>query len=191
MDCSSADSSVHRVLQARILEWVAILFVEGIIPKPGIKPESPALQADSLTSMPSHKLELSIFYLCSSWQLHKVWYYWLFTYNQCKTREVTWIAQCCTASKTTKPRCESSITWVFCYIKVSKVAPFSSNWLSPGVCSKSSPMSQWCHPTISSSVAPFFSCLQSFSASESFPMSQLFTSGTGASVSTSVLPVNI
>ena len=39
------------------------------------------------------------------------------------------------------------------------------------------PLSQWCHPTISSSVIPFSSCLQSFPASGSFPMSQLFTSG--------------
>ena len=49
--------------------------------------------------------------------------------------------------------------------------------LSPGACSNSCPASQWCHPTISSSVVPFSSCLQSFPASGSFPMSQLFTSG--------------
>ena len=62
---------------------------------------------------------------------------------------------------------------------------------SPGVCSNSSPWSWWCHPTISSSVIPF-SHLQSFPASGSFPMSQLFTSG-GQSIgaSASVLPVNI
>ena len=42
---------------------------------------------------------------------------------------------------------------------------------NPGACSNSCPLSQWCHPTISSSVIPFSSCLQSFSASESFPMS--------------------
>ena len=60
-------------------------------------------------------------------------------------------------------------------------------------------LSQWCHPTISYSVIPFSvipfsSCLQSFPASRSFPMSQFFTSGgqsTGASVSASVLPMNI
>ena len=46
--------------------------------------------------------------------------------------------------------------------------------LSPGACSNSCPLSQWCHPTISSSVIPFFSCLQSFPASASFPMSRLF-----------------
>ena len=65
--------------------------------------------------------------------------------------------------------------------------------LTPGAYSNSCPSSQWCHPTISSSVVPFSSCLQSFSASGSFQMSQLFTSGgqsTGASPSASVLPMN-
>ena len=54
--------------------------------------------------------------------------------------------------------------------------------------------SHWCHPTISSSVAPLSSCLQSFPASESFPMSWPFTSGgqsIGASASPSVLLMNI
>ena len=53
------------------------------------------------------------------------------------------------------------------------------------------PLSWWCHPTISSSVAPFFSYSQSFSASESFPMSQLFASdGQSLGASASVLPMN-
>ena len=58
----------------------------------------------------------------------------------------------------------------------------------------SCPLSQWCHPTISSSVFPFSSCPKSFPASESFPMSQLLASGGqsfGVSSSASVLPVNI
>ena len=56
------------------------------------------------------------------------------------------------------------------------------------------PSSQWCHPTISSSVIPFSSCLQSFPSSGSFPVSQFFASGgqsIGASASASVLPMNI
>ena len=64
----------------------------------------------------------------------------------------------------------------------------------PGACSNSSPSSQWRHPTISSCVIPFFSCLQSFPASGSFPMSQSFASGVqiiGVSASTLVLPMNI
>ena len=62
------------------------------------------------------------------------------------------------------------------------------------VCWNSCPSSQWCHPTISSSVVPFSSCSQFFPASESFQMSQLFASGgqsTGFSASASVLPMNI
>ena len=65
---------------------------------------------------------------------------------------------------------------------------------TPGVYSNSFPLSRWCHPTISSFVVPFSSCLKSFPASESFPMSQFFTSGgqsIGASASASVLPMNI
>ena len=65
---------------------------------------------------------------------------------------------------------------------------------TPRACSNSCPSSQWCHPTISSSVVPFSSCLQSFPASGSFPMSQFFASGgqsIGASASASVLPMNI
>ena len=46
---------------------------------------------------------------------------------------------------------------------------------TPGACSNSCPLSRWCHPTISSSVVPFFSRLQSFPASGSFQMSQFFT----------------
>ena len=65
---------------------------------------------------------------------------------------------------------------------------------TPGVHPNPCPSSRWCHPAISSSVIPFSSCLQSFPASGSFLMSQLFTSGVqsnGASASASVLPMNI
>ena len=65
---------------------------------------------------------------------------------------------------------------------------------TPGACTNSCALSWWCHPTISSSVIPFSSCLQSFPASGSFPMSQFFTSGgqsIGVSASASVLPMNI
>ena len=64
----------------------------------------------------------------------------------------------------------------------------------PGACSNSCPLSWWYYPTISSSVIPFSSCLQSFSASGSFPMSRFLTSGgqsTGFSASASVLLMNI
>ena len=66
--------------------------------------------------------------------------------------------------------------------------------LTPRALSNSCPSSQWCHPTISSCVVPFSSCLQSFPASGSFSMSQFFTSGgqsTGVSALASVFPMNI
>ena len=65
---------------------------------------------------------------------------------------------------------------------------------SPGAYANSCPLSRWCHPTISSSVVPFSSCLRSFPASGSFLMSWPFASGDqsiGASVSASILPMNI
>ena len=65
---------------------------------------------------------------------------------------------------------------------------------TPRACSNSCALSQWCHPTISSSVTPFSSCFQSFPASGYFPMSQFFTLGgqsIGVSASASVLPMNI
>ena len=84
---------------------------------------------------------------------------------------------------------------------LSSVWPFVTPWTAacqspcpsptPGVCSNSSPLSQWCHPTILSSVILFSSC-QSFPASGYFLMSQLFASGgqsIGASASSSVLPM--
>ena len=72
-----------------------------------------------------------------------------------------------------------------------QVSPSITNsWSLPNSC----PLSWWCHPTISSFVVPFCSCLQSFPASGSFQMSQFFTSGgqsVGILASTSVLPMNI
>ena len=65
---------------------------------------------------------------------------------------------------------------------------------APRTCSDSCPSNQWCHPTISSSVVPFSSCLQSFPASKSFLRNQFFISGgqnIGTSASGSVLPINI
>ena len=83
---------------------------------------------------------------------------------------------------------------------LSRVQLFATPWTrlpcpspTPGACSNSCPSSWWCHPTISSSVIPF-SCLQSFLASSSFQISQLFAlsgQSTGDSASASVLPMNI
>ena len=91
--------------------------------------------------------------------------------------------------------------WVWVVQSHSHVWLFATLWTAehqvslsptPGVYTNSCPLSQWCHPTISSSVIPF-SCPQSFPASGSFQMSQFFTSGgqsSGVSASTSVLPMN-
>ena len=68
------------------------------------------------------------------------------------------------------------------------------SYTSPRVCTNSCSLSWCCHLTISSSVVPFSSCLQSFPVSGSFLMSQFFTSGgqsIGVSASTSILPMNI
>ena len=100
----------------------------------------------------------------------------------------------------------SSSHWVqFSSVQsLSRVWLFATPWTAPrqaslsitnsGIYSNSYPFSQWCHPTILSSVIPFSSCPQSFPASGSFQVSQLFTSGgqsIGVSASASVLPMNI
>ena len=92
---------------------------------------------------------------------------------------------CCSVAKS----CPNSL-WShgLQHVRLSCPSPF------PGACSNSCPLSQWCHPAISFSVACFSSCSQFFPASGSFLMSQLFTSGgqtMGVSTSTSVLPMNI
>ena len=86
---------------------------------------------------------------------------------------------------------------------LSRVRLFATPWIAahqgscpsatPRVHSNSCPLSRWCHPAISSSVVPFFSCHQSLPASESFPMSQLFPWGgqrIGVWASALVLPMN-
>ena len=101
----------------------------------------------------------------------------------------------------------NSVTWELFSVQFSHSVVSNSLWPhglqharlpcpspTPGACSNSCPLNRWCHPTISSSVNPFSSHLQSCPASESFPMSQFFTPGgqsTGVSASASVLPMNI
>ena len=68
LDCSPPGSSVHGIFQARILEWVAIPLSRGSSP-PGIEPESPALQVDSLGSRPQEKPSPQTNYLISSYGL--------------------------------------------------------------------------------------------------------------------------
>ena len=105
---------------------------------------------------------------------------------------------CIFSSVMGKPLLHFSSVW-----SLSRVRLFASPWNAARQASlsitnsslpNSCPLSRWCHPTVSSSVVPFSSCPQSFPASESFPMRQLFASGsqnTRALASASVLPMNI
>ena len=78
--------------------------------------------------------------------------------------------------------CQDAVVWLFSHVRL-----FATPWTAARqaslsitnsrVYSNSCPSSRWCHPTLSSSVVPFSSCLQSFSASESVQINQLFTSG--------------
>ena len=63
MECSPPGFSVHGILQARVLEWVDIS--PGDLPNPGIKPESPALQADALPTEPPGKIRSGVIYFYS------------------------------------------------------------------------------------------------------------------------------
>ena len=102
-------------------------------------------------------------------------------------------------SSITKLRHEPTVKAVFSSVHLNRSVVSDSLWPhesqharppcpspTPGVHSASCPSSQWCHPAISSSVVPFSSCPQSFPASESFPMSQLFAWG-GQSIGVSAL----
>ena len=112
----------------------------------------------------------------------------------------------CLQTDTFSVCCWNSLVSLLCCCSVTKSCPTLCNpkdcstsrltcpSLSPGACSNSCPLNQWCHPASSSSVTSFSSCLQSFPASGSFPMSWLFASGgqsIGASASALVLPMNI
>jgi len=129
MYCSLPGSSVHGILQARVLEWVAISLGDVLI-----------------SSFLFSSVQFSCSVVSISFRPHE--------------------------PQHARPPCPSPTPRVH-------PNPYSS--------------SRWCHPTISSSVVPFSSCPQSFPASGSFPMSQLFASGGQSirvSASTSVLPMN-
>ena len=90
----------------------------------------------------------------------------------------------------------NKVMQLYIFQSLSCVWLFATPWLawfpcpSPRICLNLCPLSQWCHPTILSSVIPFSSYLQSFPESGSFPMSRLFASGS-QSIGASVLPMNI
>ena len=115
-------------------------------------------------------------------------------YSSTRSSTVGWICRCRTLGT------KFSSVQFSCSVVADSVWPHESQHArppcpspTPGVHPNPCPPSWWCHPAISSSVIPFSSCLQSFPASRSFQMSQLFAWGgqsTGVSASTSVLPMN-
>ena len=103
-----------------------------------------------------------------------------------RTTYSLWKDCCCSVTKSYPTLCDP--------IDSSTTGSSGPHYLSPGVCPSPCALSRWCHPTVSSSIAIFSSCPQSFPPSGSFQMSQLFTSGgqrIGASVSGSTLSMNI
>ena len=182
MDCSLPDSSVHGLLQAIILEWVAMPFSSGSSWLRN-RTRVPTLRADSLQSeLPGKNHVNKIIkskYLCSvsdprgktfSFSLLSVCYL-------CVCHQFSSVAQLCLTLRHhelqhVRPPCPSPILRVY---------------------SNSCPSSWWCHPVISSSVVPFSSWPQTLPESGSFPMSQLFAWGgqdIGISASASGLPMN-
>ena len=125
----------------------------GDLPGPGIKPKSLALPADFLSSEPSGKHFFSILG-CSTFNVVERFKPPLSSVQF--SHSVVSDSLRPHESQHARPPCPSP---------------------TPGVHSDSRSSSQWCHPAVSSSVVPFFSCPQSLPASESFPMSQLFTWG--------------
>ena len=155
MDCSLAGSSVHGILQTRLLEWVAIPFSRG-------------------SSQPSDQTQVS----CTAGSFLTIWA----TREACvvvlNSRSVLFSRS--VVSNSVTPRTAAHQASLSFTISRSLLKLISIKSVMPS--------------TISSSVVPFSSCLQSFPASGSFPMSWLFSSGSqsiGASALASILPMNI
>ena len=187
MDCSLTGSSFHGSLQARILEWVAISFSRG------------SFQLRNRTLV-SHILGRH-FNLWGTREAHSQSGLIYYIYIICvllilfKTLVSLYVLSHVV-------RTQSYILHVqFSSVVSESLWPHGLQHARlpcpppiPGAYSNSCPLSQWCHPIISSSVVLFSSHFQSFPASESFQMSQHFTSGgqsIGVSASASVLPMNI
>ena len=166
MDCSSPGSSVHGILQARILEWAAIPFSRWIFLTHGLNPG--LLHCRQFLYHLSHQGSL----VC-----------YLLTYTDCPCASNMYLP-----GKVVVVVVQSiSCVWLFWPHGLQRARlPCPSP--STGVCSNSCPLSWWCHPIIPSFVILF--CLQSFPASGSFAMSQLFASG-GLSIGASALQMNI
>ena len=198
MDCSPPGSSVHELLQARILEWAAIFFSRGF-------------------SRPRDQTQVS----CTAGRFFTGWV----TRETQYLQFITYISEIIIIKWTCMNSSANLLTGTLLPLKKlpfrhvptlssshNPSAQFSCSVMSdslqshglqytslpcpsptPGASSNSCPLSRWCHPTISSSVVPFSSHLQLFPASGSFQVSQFFTSGGQSievSASASVLPMN-
>ena len=180
VDCSLPGSSVHGIFQVRILEWVAISFSRG-------------------SSWPRDQTQVShtvgrLFTIWATREARK----WV---EECgKGRIFSFILKSDSFILYSKQKTGKNVfLLLFSHLVMSSsLQPHGLQHsrlpcpsLSPRACSNSYPLSWWCHPTISSSVTPFF-CPQSFLASGSFPMSQVFTAGSqSVGASASVLLKNI
>ena len=246
MDCSLQGSSVHRILQARILEWVAISFsknIPGDVPDSGVEPGSPVLQADSLPSEPLGKnhLIMTVPQICFTWPVTCLsWITWspsfvgdiqILTGNNTFWNSVfdplflylSWLPSmyCLTVfsfsfkivSSMGKSLCLCNYYLHYlgqnCYsVQFSSVTQSCPTLCDPMDWSMPASLSitnSWSLLKLTSIelVMPsnnlilcrlFSSCPQFFPTSGSFLMSQLFVSGDqsiGASISASVLPMNI
>ena len=187
MDCSPPGSSVHAISQARILKWAALSFSRA--------------SNQHLMHWQSNSLPLS-----HTWEAQKLYYKTVFPTKQCLGSDI------CEMNELSLSVYGLGFNYLQILLAQSSVQ-FSHSVLSnslrphglqharlpcpsptPEAYSNSCPSSQWCHPTISSSMGPFSAHPQSFSASGSFQMSQFFASGgqsTGVAASASVLPMNI
>ena len=139
---------------------------------------------------------------CSPWESQKVRHDWATELNWTDVKDIVKIIKrysyyfCWVTTQSWYFKILSSVQ-LLSHVRLCEPVDFSTPGFpvhpTPGACSNSCPSSQWCHPTISSSLIPFSFHLQSFPASGSFQMSQFFTSGgqsIGVSASASVLPMN-
>ena len=169
-DCSLPGSSAHGIFQARVLEWVAIAFSGNTWGDLKFKHQVSPWRTVSQQVLKNNNKQKQRTLGKRENQISRVATLLLACDSVQFSHSVTLWPH---GLQHTRPPCPSP---------------------TPGAYSNSCPLSRWCHPTISSSIVPFSSCLQSFPASGSFQMSQFFTSGgqsTGVSASASVLPMNI
>ena len=172
-DCSPPGSSVHGILQARMLEWVAIFSSRG-------------------SSQARNRVQVSCFgrWILYCWATRE----WDDAPFSFLTLPVKWPSSLSSLQFITLINGDKHRSvQLSCSVVSDSLRPHGLQHTrlpcpssTPGVHSNWCPLSQWCHPAISASVVPFSSCPQSFPASESFPMSQLFAWG-GQSIGISAL----